>query len=133
MLLIWRVVYDDGTRPYGAGIPVDQRRPLVMTVGETTTIRVTVINPVGGVVRLRAGEFLQLTTRAARRSRQLFAARSDADGDEQVLSMAASVTAGLLAQSGTFDLWAIRGAERAVLIPASEFVLSPQAIGNNFQ
>lgn len=133
MLLIWRVVYDDGTRPYGAGISPDQRRPLAMTVGETTSIRVTLINPVGGIVQLRAGEFLQLTARAARRGRQLFTARSVADADEQVLSMAASVTAGLLAQTGTFDLWSIRGVERSALIPVSEFVLAPQAVGNNFQ
>ena len=133
MIRIWRVVYDDGTRPYGAGIPVDQRRPLEMTVGETTTIRVTLINPVGGVVLLRAGEFLQLTARAARRGRQLFTARSVADADEQVIAMAASVTSGMIAQTGTFDLWSIRGAERSALIPVSEFVLAPQAVGNNFQ
>lgn len=136
MIVTWIVVLDDGTRPYGADVTVDQRRPLRLYVGEDTTIEISLINPVGGVVLLGSGDFLVLNARTlCVPTRQLFAARSvPISGQRYQISVDADDTKGLIPQRGVFDLWAVRGAgaDRTDLIPLSELLLAPSALVNNY-
>ncbi len=127
---------DDGTRPIGAGISPDQRRPLEIALGEDVAIDVTLIDPVGGRLLLGASDFLQLTARSTGRpQRQILTARSTAlrQGVYQI-QIAAAVTRPLMPQQGEFDLWLIRAAGAHLpLIRPSEFRLMPAALALNFQ
>lgn len=133
MILSWTVVLDDGTRPFGPGIPVDQRRPLSIVIGEDVSIVVDLVNPVGGVVVLGAG-YLQLNARTVSLpQRQILTARSTAaPTNRYAISIAADDTRSLQSQRGEFDLWAVRGGVRTALIPLSEFDLKPSALGVNY-
>lgn len=133
MLIYWTAVIDDGTRPYGPGISVDQRRPLYLPIGDATTIEVALINPVGGVVTLDAGEFLQLNARTlARPQRPILTKRSAVGASgRHAFTLASDDTAHLPPQRGEFDVWAVRGGDRTVLIPISEFGLTGSALGVN--
>lgn len=134
MIILWTVVFDDGTRPYGTDIQIDQRRPLRLVVGETTEIDMDLVNPVGGVVLLGSGDFLELNLRTlSPPARLLLAKRSAATtGNRQRISIAAADTQLLSPQAGAFDLWAIRASARTCIIPLSELRLSPSALGRNY-
>lgn len=134
VITTWTVVLDDGTRPYATDVQIDQRRPLRLVVGETTELRISLVNPVGGVVLLNSGEFLELNLRTlSPPSRPLTAKRSTPmAGNLQKISIAAADTQALTPQSGAFDLWAIRGADRSCIIPLSELRLAPSALGRNY-
>ncbi len=133
-MLTWTVVVDDGTRPIGAGISLDNRRPLEISLGEDVRIEVTLIDPVGGMVILGGSDFLQLTARTTTRpQRQLFTVRSTpVRGGTYALEVAAGVTRPLLPVVGEFDLWLIR-TDHTPLIKPSEFRLQPAALGLNYQ
>lgn len=133
MLAQWTVVLDDGTRPYAPDVAVDQRRPLAFAAGEDVTIDVSLVNPSGGVVILGTGEFLQLSVRTlSRPTTQLLTKRSAAAGQRQRLTIAADDTKMVPAQDLVFDLWAVRGSARTLLIPTSELRLGPSALGRNY-
>lgn len=134
-MIEWTCVVDDGTRPYGPGIQIDQRRPLHLVVGDEQQITVLLINPVGGVVRLESSEFLQLTGRTlCRPSRQLFTRRSTGTAQfQQLIEFTPTATATIQPQRGVFDLWLIRGPERISIIPLSELLFTGSALGNNYQ
>lgn len=124
---------DDGTRPFGPGIAVDQRRPLHLVVSEDTVLQISITDPVGGEIALTPGEFLVLIARtAARPIRQLFAVRSAFFGAAYRITISGALTKTLVPQHGTFDLWAIRAASRSCLVPLSAFELTPSALGNNY-
>jgi hypothetical protein len=132
-VIAWTCVVDDGTRPWGPGIPIEQRRPLHLTLGESGDVQVSLINPVGGVVALDPGDFLQLTGRTlCAPTRQLFSYRSTPSTNHRH-SIAIPMTAAMTPQRGTFDLWLVRGPERIQLIPLSELTIVGSAIGNNYQ
>lgn len=123
---------DDGTRPWGPGIQIEQRRPLHLTIGESGDIEVLLINPVGGVVVLGNGEFLQHSARTlCAPTRQLYTVRST-PGVNYRHSIALPLTSSFMPQRGTHDLWLIRGPEHISLIPLSELIISGSAIGNNY-
>jgi hypothetical protein len=133
VLTHWRVVLDDGTRPFGPGILTDQRRPLHLVVSEDATLQISITDPVGGEITLTSGEFLVLVGRtAARPIRQLFAVRSTPSGRDNRIVFSGSMTKALAPQRGTFDLWAIRAAGRSCLVPLSALELAPSALGNNY-
>lgn len=127
---------DDGTRPLGAGISPDQRRPLEISLGEDMEIDVSLIDPVGGVVLLGGADFLQLTARSTGRpQRQILTARSTVlrQGVYRIL-IAAATTRVLMPQQGEFDLWLIRSAGAHIpLVRPSEFRMMPAALGLNYQ
>lgn len=134
-MIAWTCVVDDGTRPWGPGVPVEQRRPLHLTIGESGDIQVSLINPVGGVVVIDPSEFLQLNARTlCAPTRQLFSLRSTpAAGFRHAIATPTTITATMTPQRGAFDLWLIRGPERISLIPLSELTIAGSAIGNNYQ
>lgn len=134
MLAQWTVVVDDGTRPFGPGISPDQRRPLHLTVGDETTLEISLVDPEGGAVLLGTSDFLQLDLRTlSRPQRQILTARSAAiAGGRQRITIAADTTRTVLPQRGEFDLWLVRGGKRTQLIPISELMLAPSALGTNY-
>ena len=127
-------MFDDGTRPYGADIVIDQRRPLRLVIGETTELRVSLVNPVGGGLGLLPGEFLQFDVRTlSSPARGLMTARSATiGGNLQMIAIAAGDTQLLTPQRAAYDLWAIRGGCRVCLIELSELRLSASALGRNY-
>lgn len=133
-MIAWECVIDDGSRPFGPWIAIDQRRPLRIVIcgGETISIRVT--DPVGGVVVLGDQEFLVLNARTlCLPSRQLFTVRSTPSGYyHHKISISSDSTKNLIAQRALFDLWAVRQSGRINLIPLSELVISGSALGNNY-
>lgn len=132
-MIRWTVVIDDGTRPYGTDIQIDQRRPLRLVAGSDETIEVSLINPVGGVVIVSAPGFLQLNCRSRGiPQRQVISRRSALSGQKHVITIAADDTKAVQPLRGEFDLWAIRGAQHTALIPLSEFTLAPGALGKNY-
>lgn len=131
--ITWIAVLDDGTRPFAPEIQRDQRRPLSLVASEDVTIDVTVISPVGGLIVLGLGEFLVFTARTGSRpTRQLFSIRSTPSAQRHRFSIAGNMTKALLPQRGSFDVWAIRGSGRSTLIPLSELIIAPSALGNNY-
>ncbi len=126
---------DDGTRPLGAGISPDQRRPLEISLGQDVEIDISLIDPVGGAVLLGGSDFLQLTARSTGRpQRQILTARSSVlrQGVYR-LQVAGATTRPLMPQQGEFDLWLVRAAGAHVpLIRPSEFRLMPAALGLNY-
>lgn len=124
---------DDGTRPFAPHIAPDQRRSLVLTSSEDVTIEASVVDPVGGAYRPALTDFLELNARSASRPiRQLFAVRSTLRGQLFVLQVLGNTTKPIPAQHGTYDLWLICSAGRSCVIPLSELVLRPSALGNNY-
>lgn len=134
VLLTWTCVLDDGTRPYGPGIPEEQRRPLRLVAGEDAALLVEVINPVGGAIVFSAGEFLQLTARTlVAPTRELFTCRStSAPFQRQRVAITGDTTKLLTVTRGTFDLWAIRASGRSCLIQTSELLIRGSALGRNY-
>lgn len=134
MLASWIVVVDDGTRPFGPGISPDQRRPLSMVIGEDARLEISLISPVGGAMILGDGDFLQLNARTlSRPQRQVLTTRSSKIGSHRyAIVIAADATKNLSPVRGEFDLWLVQGAARVTLIPLSEFVLAPSALGINY-
>lgn len=134
MRILWTVVVDDGTRPYGPGVQVDQRRPFAIRCGETTTIEISPVNPVGGAVALAPGDFFELTARSGGLpARQILHARSAASANgKHTMPIGADATMHLAPRRGSYDLWLIRGSDRQSAIPLSEFSLEASALGNNY-
>jgi hypothetical protein len=131
----WTCVVDDGTRPYGPGIAVDQRRPLRLTTSEDVLIEIALVNPVGGAVVLRGNDqFLVLSARSlCAPSRPLFTARSvRAARERETIAILADSTKAMVAQRALFDLWLIRAGERTSVIPVSEMTISGNALANNY-
>lgn len=132
-MIRWTVVIDDGTRPYGPDIQIDQRRPLRLVAGSDETIEISLINPVGGVVIVDAPGFLQLNCRSRGiPQRQAISRRSVQSGQKHTIAITADDTKAVQPMRGEFDLWAIRSAQHTALIPLSEFVLAPGALGKNY-
>lgn len=134
MILTWQCVLDDGTRPFGPGIPEEQRRPLPLVLSEDTTIDVQVINPVGGVIILETDEFLQFSARTLTLPmREVFTVRSSRIAlHRQRVTITGDSTKNLKVGRGTYDLWAIRSSGRSCLIPTSELLLRGSALGRNY-
>jgi hypothetical protein len=134
VILTWTCVLDDGTRPFGPGIPEEQRRPLSLVSSDDVTIDVLVINPVGGVIVLGEEEFLQLNGRTLTApTRELFTRRSvPAAGHRNRVSISGDSTKILKVGRGAFDLWAIRASGRSCLIPTSELLIRGSALGRNY-
>lgn len=134
MILTWTCVLDDGTRPFGPGIPEEQRRPLPLVLSEDTTIDVQVINPVGGVIVFGDDEFLQFNARSLTLPmRAVFTVRSTPiERHRQRVTITGDSTANLKVGRGAFDLWAIRASGRSCLIPTSELLLRGSALGRNY-
>lgn len=130
----WTCVVDDGTRPFGPDVLVDQRRPLSLTVGADERIEILLINPVGAVVVLDSPDFLVINARTmAAPRRQILTKRSVPIANHRhAMIFAADSTKLLAPQRGAFDLWLVRGPERFTLIPLSEFLLLEGALGNNY-
>ena len=129
---------DDGTRPIGAGISPDQRRPLEISLGEDARIEISLIDPVGWQVILGGSDFLQLTARTTSRpQQQILTARSTvARSGVYLVQVVAAATRTLLPVQGEFDLWLIRAGSpgsHVPLIQLSEFRLLPSALGLNYQ
>ncbi len=106
-----------------------------MVIGDDTEISVSLVNPVGGVILLTAGQFLQLNlvTRAAPVRPILTVRSTSTAGMRQRLAIAASATQHLSPQSGAFDLWAVLSeTDRRCLIPMSEVRLTASALGRNY-
>lgn len=135
MLIRWTVLVDDGTRPFGAGISPEQRRPLEISLGEDTTIEISLIDPVGGRVLLGGSDFLQLTARTTTSpQRQLLTVRSAVTiPGLYAIQVAAAMTRPLLPVLGEFDLWLIQARSHTALVRPSEFRLLPAALGRNYQ
>lgn len=124
-------VYDDGSRPYGSGLPIDQRRPLRLIAGEDVTLLIELVNPLGAPVLLGSGESLQWTARTlmAPAARPLLNKQSTADRNKYKIAIAAADTRAILPQRATHELWAIRGAGRVNLFPLSELVIGRSGLG----
>lgn len=134
MILTWTCVLDDGTRPFGPGIPEEQRRPLRLVASEDTTIDVQVINPVGGTIILASDEFLQINGRSLTLPfREVFTARSTPVASHRYrMVLTGDVTKLLKVGRGAFDLWAIRTSGRSCLVPTSELLIRGSALARNY-
>lgn len=130
MVIDLLAVFDDGVRPLDPNIPLDLRRALAFSIGETVTIRAKILTAAGSPYRSIAGDVLTLTVRtpAAPGQRRLFQktgtkATNLADGT-YVFSVAPGDTATLGdVRRGILDIKLVRSGASFVLFPASTLTL----------
>lgn len=118
----WQCVYDDGARPFAPDVPIDQRRPLAITIGEDTTIRIDLVSPTGSIAHVAGSGWLELALRSgnAVAANVILVRKSTVRSGGYQIVIAAKDLIGYTPQRGTFDLWAVEGAARRVVVPRSE-------------
>jgi hypothetical protein len=125
MVIDWTCVLDDGARPFAAELGGDARRPLVLTIGDDTEIRVSIVNPVGEPIDLGADDntsYPQLVIRAGDQKRLFSVKGTRGDrGGAYTIAINAAALQPIAPQWGSFALYAVRAnGDRDVLIPSSE-------------